>query len=371
MIARKNFLDVQAYLQYLREVKCNVEATVIRRRSQLRHWLEWADGTIFPEAPAIRPIFPVYLRSARNDDSDTPLAVSARKANCGVVRRFLWWAKREYPRRYRPIQENWIETIVVHERETCLNAHDLYTISELETLVTLPTTTLTEQRDQAAIAFLFLSGARSGAFVSLPICAVDLENKSVHQLPELGVNTKFGKSAITYLLDVPSVPSLFDAIYRWDQLVREKLPPDALWYATVTRDGTDFTGKKHPGSGRGKAVRTGLKRLCDRANIPYRPPHTLRHLHVSYAAELATSIGEMKAVSQNVMHEDIMTTLNVYARLSSSAVEEKIAGLTHLKTPDPEEIKHLTNSPNFEQALTLAHELIDIISRGDIVAPTI
>ena len=56
---------------------------------------------------------------------------------------------------------------------------------------------LLEQRDQAAAAFLFLSGMRIDAFVSLPIRGVDLVRMRVQQLPKLGVRTKNNKAAIT------------------------------------------------------------------------------------------------------------------------------------------------------------------------------
>lgn len=60
-------------------------------------------------------------------------------------------------------------------------------------------------RDQAAAAFLFVSGIRASAFVTLPISAIDLKNLTVYQWPELGVNTKNGKKATTFLYDVPNL----------------------------------------------------------------------------------------------------------------------------------------------------------------------
>jgi site-specific recombinase XerD len=65
-----------------------------------------------------------------------------------------------------------------------------------------PATQLWEKRIRAAANFMFLSGIRVGALVTLPLAAVDLESRTIKQWPSLGVRTKFGKLATTYLLDV-------------------------------------------------------------------------------------------------------------------------------------------------------------------------
>jgi len=77
---------------------------------------------------------------------------------------------------------------------------------------------------------LFVSGMRAGALGSLPIEALDLANRTVKQWPSLGVATKNGKSATTYLLDIPE---LLDVIERWDSFIRVHLPSNAAWYAPV------------------------------------------------------------------------------------------------------------------------------------------
>jgi len=56
-------------------------------------------------------------------------------------------------------------------------------------------------------------------------------------------------------------PTLLAVVTQWDALVRRNLPPTALWYATLARDGMSFTGKTHVGRGRGSAARKGIKKL--------------------------------------------------------------------------------------------------------------
>jgi integrase len=200
-------------------------------------------------------------------------------------------------------------------------------------LLKVPTTTRTEQRDRAAIAFLFLSGARDGALVSLPIQAVDLTTRTVQQDPRLGVKTKFGKSATTFLLDIPD---LLAAVSDWDHLVRDTLPPDALWYATLATDGMNFTGKTQPGRGRASAVRNGLRKLSRCLEFPYMPPHSLRHGHAVYAIQRCRNIAQLKAVSQNLMHSSLRTTEQIYGGLPDDSVGAHIAALTSEQRSAPD-----------------------------------
>jgi len=330
MINRDNYKDVKEYLNYLKEVKRNAAQTLKRRWAQLRHLLEWSDETPLPKAHTIRPTLPAYLEAARNDGSDKPLAPSTVGATCGAARAFFRWAKRKYPRRYRQITDDWIETLRVPKATGDVKERELFTIDEVRLLTKLPVDTLTEQRDQAAIAFLFLSGARVGAFVSLPIHAIDLENRKVRQLPSIGVKTKNRRKAITHLLDIPD---LLEVVARWDRLVRAKLPPDALWYATLTTDGMNFTGSTKAGEGRESAVARGIRQLCVRAGIPYHSPHKLRHGHAVYAIKHAKDMADLKAISQNLMHASLMTTEGIYGGLPDDDVGARIAGLTHFEQP--------------------------------------
>lgn len=77
------------------------------------------------------------------------------------------------------------------------------------------------------VCMLFLSGARASAATTLPIKAVHLndEHPNIEQKPELGVRTKNGKAATTYL---HKFPELLDFAQRWDEFVRANFPEDHL-----------------------------------------------------------------------------------------------------------------------------------------------
>ena len=182
-------------------------------------------------------------------------------------------------------------------------------------------------RDQVAAAMLFLSGMRSSAFGSLPIEAVDLNSWSVRQWPGLGVRTKNGKAATTYLLDIPD---LREAVWAWDDFIRPQLPPSAAWYTPIiSRWGEHTLSSDPPGRNRNHAVIKRMRKLFAAAGVPYQSPHKFRHGHAVYALQQARDMADYKAISMNLMHSDIRVTDSIYAPLAQDDVKQRIAGLAN------------------------------------------
>ena len=208
-----------------------------------------------------------------------------------------------------------------------LAEHEFVTLEEMLRLCALPIDEddLALRRDQAAAALLFLSGMRATAFGTLPIAAVDLSSRTIKQWPALGVATKNGKSATTYLLDIPELLRVVEA---WDAIVRAQLPSTAMWYApVVSRWGEQVLSADPPGANRGQAVAKRMRHLFEIAGLPTHSPHKFRHGHAVYALQHAKTMADYKAVSMNLMHEDIRVTDGIYAPLASNEVQERIAAL--------------------------------------------
>ena len=179
-----------------------------------------------------------------------------------------------------------------------------YTLADVLLLLAAPAQTLVELRDRAAIAFLFLTGMRVDAFVTMPIEAVHIEGKKpwVEQDPDLGMRTKNRQSGITFFY---TIPELLAIVRDWDRRVRNELPLDVLWYAHVDSEGSAFTGATEAGQWRRLFVAKALRRMCKRAGVKYRPPHSLRHGNAFYGLELAQDSADRKAVSLNLMHKNL------------------------------------------------------------------
>jgi integrase len=172
---------------------------------------------------------------------------------------------------------------------------------------------------------LYLSGMRVGAMGTLPIEAVDLAERSVRQWPSLGVYTKNGKAATTYLLPIPE---LLEVVQRWDGHVRETLPPTAMWCPPVGHTwGDQSLTADRPGANRHIAINKRLRLLFSLADLPPQSPHKFRHGHAVWALQHARTMADYKAISQNLMHSDIRVTDGIYAPLLGNEVQQRVAGL--------------------------------------------
>jgi hypothetical protein len=149
---------------------------------------------------------------------------------------------------------------------------------------------------QAAAVFSIPFGHADRAFVSMPAKCVDLENLTVSQLPELGVNTKNHKAAITTLLNIPE---LLEVVKRWDALIREAGAEDVLWYAHFTQQGeiSMTNPSKERIATRQHDFTDDLKKLCADAGVAYKSAQRMRYGHVVYALKCQKH-GQMKGHQQ-------------------------------------------------------------------------
>ncbi len=194
----------------------------------------------------------------------------------------------------------------------------------MQKIAALAPGSLREQRDIAALCFIFLSGIRIGAFVTLPLECVDISRRRVGQLPEMGVRTKNSKAAITFLLPIPDI---LQVVANWDKFMHSQPGTSYNWYPLINHDGDRvlpglLTGRY---TGRVTAFVGGLKLLSECAGVPYKSPHKIRHGFGVYGVKNAKDIKELKAISQNLMHSNIGITDGIYGRLAEDDLSEIIA----------------------------------------------
>jgi len=338
MIDRENYKKARLYMDYLTGTLQNTPDTVRHRWGELKHLLLWADKTPFSEARRIDPSFQTYLETARNDGKDIPLSPASLGKTCQVARRFFTWLHGNDPKGYKELTPSWIDTIKPSKRklQSEVFIHEFYSFEEIKAIAALDVSNdLFLRSSQAAAAFLYLSGMRAAAFLSLPVSCVDIKKRRVSQLPSMGVLTKNRKAAITSLLDIKDLLNICAA---WDEFV--KGAGGVLWYPRLEsnfyRDeegsiGSSVFMSKDQGirsvNGRRAALVDGLKRLCIMAGIAYKSPHKFRHGHVIYGMKRARNIAQLKAVSQNVMHGSLSITDGIYGGLSADDIGRSLADL--------------------------------------------
>lgn len=328
MIERQNYLKIKEHLKYLEEVLQLNPASVKRYRFYLRHLLLWADDQHFRNVQSIRPTLPSYLASLPGKDGRGTLASASQKKILDSSKRFFRWAKVTYPREMNNLPVSWFETLRQPRQPQKSSENVFVSLGEIQILVniSIPEDNLALLRDKAAAAMLFLSGMRASAFSTLPISAVDLENLTLRQWPELGVHTKNGKKATTFLLNLPEV---LEPVRQWDEIVRKALPGSRPWYAPISHSwGDQFLSQEQPGKTRSQALQKRLQLLFSLAELDFKSPHKFRHGHAVYGLLHAQTMADYKAVSMNLMHESIEITDSTYAPMLSSDVQERIAGLS-------------------------------------------
>jgi integrase len=335
MVNRHNYQWIKAHLKYLEEIRQLSYSSVRRYWFYLRHLLLWADEALFSDAPAIRPVFGLYLANVESQGNGVPLAPETVRKVIDASKRFFVWAKMECPSQFKSVSKSWIDALVPPRLDDPPPAdHEFVTLEEAIQLATLEADEddLALRRDRAGAAMLYLSGMRVGALGTLPIEAVDVKRREVRQWRSLGVKTKFRKSATTYLLPIPE---LLAVVEEWDALVRAQLPPKAMWHPPTDHSwGQQTLSADPPGRHRGETIGKRLRKLFARAGLEYRSPHKFRHGHAVYGLLHARDMADYKAVSTNLMHRNLNVTDEIYAPLAQDEVRQRIARLGQRSTSD-------------------------------------
>jgi integrase len=127
------------------------------------------------------------------------------------------------------------------------------------------------------------------------------------------------------LLDIPE---LLAVVEQWDHQARAQLPPEAMWYTPIiVRWDAVTLSPARAGAGRLVAIGKRLRRLFALAGLQPKSPHKFRHGHAVCALQHAQTMADYKAVSMNLMHEDVQITDSIYAPLLGSEVRDRISRL--------------------------------------------
>ena len=321
MINRQNWKLIREYLKYRRDFDQISKESRRLEESRLRHFLEWANDQPFDRVVKIRPTFPEYVLHNRIDGKDESLSYVYTEKVIRTAYRFLKWLT-THKRGFATIDKFYIDTLKPPPMEKYYKEHEAVTIDEIRAIASAPVETLGERRIRASAVLWFLSGIRIGAFVSLPLEAVDLDNLAIKQWPKLGVRTKFQKRATTFLLNIPELLEVTD---EWNKEVRDICGDDGLWFAKLSPDsGKIIPGARKAGEHRSSIASRDLKQWLKKVNLPYHSPHKFRHGHAVYAIKMAKDIAAFKAISQNLMHSNLSITDGVYGMFSEKDIKEQI-----------------------------------------------
>ena len=378
---RKNFTLLNQYRNYLKTQKTCSGATLKVYEAYDSLILDWAEEQPLSKAQSFEVTFPKFLISQRNSKNE-PYSMEYMKGICAYTRRFFEWA-RDHKQDYRQITGEWIK--MIKPEKTIEGVHEIfyYTLDDVQRICDLKTDDIRLRRTIAALAFLLLSGMRIAAFFTLPIKDVNLDSRTVRQLPTDGVCTKYNKAAITTLL---MNSRLMKIIKEWDDLVRSQCPLDSSWFARLDRNGNfdpriiipmTIDNKDELKARARYPYRDfckDLKIVCEMAGVTYKSPHKARYGHIHLGMSKARTAEERKAISENAMHGSLSVTDEVYARMNSDHANKILASFDFDDDPsgkrsDPE-IESNANSDSMNDMMMKLFTAMDpdmLIQAGEFM----
>lgn len=195
-----------------------------------------------------------------------------------------------------------------------------------------------ERRDRALVAFAALTGARDGALASFRLKHVDLDTASVLQ-DAREVRTKFSKTFRTTFFPIGG-PAM-EILHGWIEHLRQTLlwcDDEPLFPSTLVEVSADrrfeATGLSRQCWGSAAPIRRIFRAAFQQADLPYFKPHSFRDMIAQFGERVCRSPEELKAWSQNLGHERMMTTIFSYGNLPASRQAEIMRGLG--RAPDTE-----------------------------------
>lgn len=208
-----------------------------------------------------------------------------------------------------------------------------------------------DRRDRALIAFALLSGARDDAIASLALRHLDLARRSVFQ-DARSVRTKNRKTFTSWFFPVGD--DIEKIVADWNDHLRGELlfgPDDPLFPATrVALDGDGHFGPAGLDRAFWKsadAIRRIFRLRFAAAGLPYFNPHSFRTTLVRLGEKVCGTPEEFKAWSQNLGHEQVLTTFTSYGAVAGHRQADILSELRGQKaytdgqensTPTPEAI---------------------------------
>jgi integrase len=331
----------RAYFTYLAEAKGFSEATldaVAKALNRFESYTRFRDFKAFHIEQAKG--FKANLSEQMSLRTKDRLSKATLYATLTALKRFFIWLAGQPGYKSR-ISYSDAEYFNLSAKETRIaKAHRDARVPTLEqirhVIRTMPATTEIERRDRALIAFTILTGARDGATASFKLKHIDIDQGKLDQ-DARQVKTKFSKSFITWFF--PIGEDIRQIVSDWVNYLREEKLwglDDPLFPATkiVVGDSRHFKASgldcKHWSSA--GPIRTIFKDAFADAGVPYFNPHSFRKALALLGGQICKSPEEYKAWSQNLGHENVLTTFSSYGDVGRYRQAEIIRGFAPPET---------------------------------------
>lgn len=319
------------YQAYLTHAKRQSEASLDKAMAAIRRFEIYCKCQPFKKFHINQASgFKQHLAEQHSTQSGKPLSAATLHSTMSALKAFFIWIADQPGYRSR-IRYADAEYFNVSERDrsvaTAKREQPTPTMEQIRCVLDqMPSQTEIEKRDRALIAFTILTGARDGAIASMQLKHVDLRTHSVLQ-DAREVRTKFAKTFTSVFF--PIGDEIVVILEEWVGFLRaEKLfgDTDPLFPATRVALGDqqkfETTGIDRKPWSNANTIRKIFKSAFANAGLPYSNPHSFRRTLAQLGERLCRTPEEFKAWSQNLGHEQVLTTLTSYGNVASTRQAE-------------------------------------------------
>ena len=331
------------YFHYLKEAKRRSEASIDATAKALRRFEDVTRAKDFKRFHREQAVaFKNGLAEQANARTGDRLSWSTIQTTVRELRGFFVWLAGQ-PGYKAKIRYDDADYFNLSEKELSVarakREKRVPTLEQMHHVLTaMPVGSDQDRRGRALIAFAMLTGARADALASFKLKHVDLERCAVVQ-DARDVRTKFSKTFTTWFFPVGG--HALAIVTDWiDWLRRERQwgDDDPLFPATQMALGDEggfvAAGFLRHGWTTTQPIRDAFKAGCEAATLPYFNPHSLRDMLARLGERLCDTPEAFKAWSQNLGHNDVMTTLTSYGQVPAHRQAELNKGLGQRRTGD-------------------------------------
>lgn len=314
------------YLLWRKDAKGLTDASVDKSAAAISTYESFLDGKDFRSFHSERArSFKRSLASKQNPNTGAKLSQTSINGFLREVQSFYGWLA-DQPGYKSRISRSDIEFLGsdrksdAARRTSCWKPHPS-PVQALRLLDELPDGTVLQRRDRAMIAFLFVSGSRLGAAITLRLGHVDLDNSCVN-FDARTVNMKFGKSFTTAFFPIGG--SCEQIVRDWIVELRtdhhfsnsDPLFPKTRVGVGESRQFEVLGIDRAPWTSASSAAKV-FKQAFINSGLPPFSPHRVRDTLAELAKDHCRTPEDYKAWSQNMGHDDVLTTFRSYGSVAS------------------------------------------------------
>jgi integrase len=324
------------YFAYLKEAKRHSEATVdavAKALSRFEADTRFRDFQAFHFEQAIA--FKRHLAEQESKVTGEKLSKATLHATLAHLKRFFQWLAGQpgYKSHLRYSDADYFNLSDKDTRvATARRERNFPTMEQVKHVIaTMPNDSEIKRRNRALVAFTLLTGARDSAIASMKLKHVDLAAGSVYQ-DARAVKTKFSKTFTTFFFPVGE--EIRQIVTDWVSYLRQdKLwgNDDPLFPATHIVVGAarqfEAAGLKREPWSSAAPIRGIFRDAFGAAGLLYFNPHSLRNTLGRLGQTVCQTPKQFKAWSQNLGHEDVLTTFYSYGAVGNRRQGEIIREL--------------------------------------------